>query len=417
MDQIGTDTRIRVHGGGKLPGEVRLPELEDIAPARDPFLDRVGRMLGEHPVSIGAATLTGALLAVRPSAGLFARSLRGIGGAAAGFVGATLIGSALSSRLGSGRSNTTAHVGDGAAVSHVVEDGPEQVRVMSWNVRALDGHDGNASTERALADIAETIEREQPDVLLLQEIGRGSWLGGDGDDLAAVAERLGATSAVLVPNGTFPNGQQKGQAVLTFGDAKVQDARGIRHLDPHGSGLLREFAATIGFARDSGVPLMPDFGPGHHPRTSADVMVTTAAGTAVRLLNVHLSGTGGPATGGTPDSTEAMEQQLVPLAATIDAWDGPTLMAGDFNVNGDTEFQRFEAGVLRRAGMRDAFAQVGLEPGEAATLSYPSTEAVRNIDRMYSSGELDVRRVRVLRDHTTQVASDHLPLVADIVVG
>jgi endonuclease/exonuclease/phosphatase family metal-dependent hydrolase len=154
---------------------------------------------------------------------------------------------------------------------------------------------------------------------------------------------------------------------------------------------------------------------GYFPRTAGDVIVTTAGGTDVRVLDVHLYGTG-VGSGGTPGSSEAQERQLVPLAETLDAWDGATLVAGDFNVNRGSAAYEFERTVLGYRGLMDSFTQVGLEDDTRAVDSFNSNSPSRNIDRVYVSGELRATASRVLSDATASRGSDHLPVVTDLVV-
>jgi endonuclease/exonuclease/phosphatase family metal-dependent hydrolase len=419
VGEIQSDTRVRVAGGGQLPGQARLPGLDDVQPFHDPLLDRVGRMVGEHPLIVGGSMVAGSVLGVRSGSGLLSSVLRGAGGLALGFVGAVTIGNLAQKWFGSGSSSTGDYVDPTPAplaASAGSSAGSEHLRVMSWNVRELIGVDGEVRTDdAALADIKAEVAREHPDVMLLQEVRDDAWFSRGHDNLQELADALGATSAVLVGNGTRPNGSQKGQAILTFGDTTVQDARGLHHMDPSGSGLVHDLAGSIGWAHAAGWPL-PDTGVNLHPRTTADAMITTPAGTAVRVLDVHLSGTGGPATGGTPDSTEAQQDQLVPVAATIPAWQGPTLLAGDFNVEGGTEFSRYEASVLGKVGMHEAFGQVGLTPGDVQTRSFPANDPSRNIDRLYTSSDVHVTAARIASDTHAAHGSDHRPLIADVTI-
>lgn len=345
-----------------------------------------------------------------------------MGGAAAGLVGALGLGSFAGKVAGTADPDTALYVEGGGrpvAVRHGAD--PEPLRVLDWNVRALMGvGDGQRSDDEALARIAEVVRRERPDVLMLQEVQVDQLLGGGNDDLADLAAALGARDAVLVPNGTRPNGTRKGQAILTFGETRVQDARGLAHADPHGQGVVRELVGAIGWARAAGIPL-PDVGPAFHPRTTADAMITTPAGRAVRLLGVHLSGTGSPGTtGGTPGSRASQRDQLLPLVDTVDAWQGATILAGDFNVRSGTPFGDYEASVLGQAGLHDAFTQHGIAPADrTARASFQGADGRSRapIDRVYTSRDARVVGVEVLRDEAARSASDHLPVLADIEVG
>jgi endonuclease/exonuclease/phosphatase family metal-dependent hydrolase len=418
MGDLYTDTRVRVHGGGQLPGQARLPELDELEPRHDGLLGTIGRVAGEHPwLLLGAPIVAGAGAALAGNGGLLARSLRGAGGAIAGFAGAVALCSLAERVAGFGSSDTRAYeVASPRPLEVDPNAAPEQLRVMSWNLHALMGPgEGERQDPAAIANVKAVVEREHPDVLVLQEVQRDDGFGAPVDDLAVLADALGATDAVLVPNGTRPNGTQKGQAILTFGGVRIQDARGLAHADPNGSGPVRELVGALGWAKNVlGTKLIPTLGPAFHPRTTTDVMLTTPAGRAVRVLDVHLSGTGGTATGGSPDSTERMQQQLVPVAETIDAWQGPTLLAGDFNVRGGTEFEDFEAGVLGAHGMRDAFTDAGIDTGSEQAQTFSAGNPRANLDRVYASDDFSVRRVHVASGEHARGGSDHLPVIADL---
>jgi endonuclease/exonuclease/phosphatase family metal-dependent hydrolase len=420
VGEIDTDTRVRVHGGQQLPGQVRLPQLEDVDPRREPVLDRLGRLIGEHPLMIGSsALLAGAGASMLGGGGIVARGLRGVAGTVAGFAGALALGTLAGKVDGSSDPSTTAYVASHAPPLEVAPGTPpERLKVLDWNLHALMGpaSDGPRQDEAAIENVAKVVARERPDVLVLQEVQVDSWTSGGRDDLDVLAERLGATDAVLVPNGTRPNGTQKGQAVLTFGATRVQDARGLAHADPNGDGIWRQLVGAAGWARETGYPMF-DLGPGFHARTSADVMISTPAGRGVRLLDEHLSGTGGEATGGSPGSTERMEEQLVPVANTLEAWDGPTILAGDFNVRGGTRFGDYEARVLGEHGLRSAAAQLGIPVDDPKLHTYSSTNDRLSLDRIYSSDDAKVTSLRVLRGPAARGGSDHLPTVAEIEIG
>jgi len=391
--QLFTDRRVRTYEDELMLGEVRLPALPGVEPSRDTPLDWISRRTWEHPLLTFGGAAAGALLGAGMSHGVLGRIGGGVLGAtigAAAGLGMAAIASAITGRESP---TTEAHVRQvpGAGTTPRHRSVGEQIRVMDWNVHQLTGVHGDVGYDRGAVDaIAATVAREHPDVLVLQEVSQGAVEVGRRDELAILAERLGATDAVLVPNGIRAGGRLKGNAVLTFGDARIQDARGLFMPDPSNEA-------------------------GYFPRSPADVIVTTAGGTDVRILNSHLSGTG-KGSGGTPGSDAAQERQLVPLAATVDAWKGPTILTGDFNVNGGTGHHAFERRVLASAGLRDVFAAMGIAPDDERLHSFSSTNPTRNIDRAYVSTEFGVTGARVLQDPTASAGSDHLAVVTDLVV-
>lgn len=413
-----SDTRVQTPGGVQLRGEVRLPSLDGIDPIEDPPPDTIGRVISFHRGLLGAGAgiglLAGAVLArggmLRHVAGGASGTLLGLGAA----FGVARLGEVVSGR---GASDSTAFVADVPGAGSTPRRGAagERVRVVNWNVRDLIGPDGHVRTNDDAVDaIADVIAREQPDVLVLQELGQGSPAGGLVDGLAELADRLGATDAVLVPNGFRAGGGTKGGAVLTFDGARVQDARGIRHPDPGGDGFLRRLGALRTLLAGAGFGPARDAqeGGGYYPRTTADVLVTTAGGTDIRVLGVHLSGNG-TSIGGTSDSS-GHERQLGAVAGTLDAWQGPTLLLGDFNVRAGSATHAWERERLNDGGLEDAFATLGIEPPDART--YPSSAPARQIDRIYASDELVPVTARVASDASARAGSDHLPLVAEFEV-
>lgn len=417
--QVWSDTRVRTPGGAPLQGAVRLPELPGVEPVRDPLLDTIGRLVSEHGTLLGAGTGVGLLAgAALPTGGVLRRLGGGMLGAMAG--AAAAIGVARVAELASGRgaADSRAFVHDVPGAGSTPRHGRsgERLRVLNWNVRDLIGPDGRIRTDDAAVDAIErVVARERPDVLVLQEVSQDFVLGGFADGLQELAERLGATDAVLVPNGLRASGRAKGNAVLVFGDARIQDARGLRHPDPDGAGIVRRTGGLVAALEHVGLELPERLRRPYFPRTTADVLVTTAGGTDLRVLDVHLSGTG-VHTGGTPGSDAAQYRQLAPLAATLDAWRGPTLLMGDFNVRGGTRHHAVERDILGAAGMRDLLVEAGHEPGADSARTFPATGPTKGIDRAYASAGLALRDARVLSDPDARAGSDHLPLVTELEV-
>ena len=414
--QVRTDTRVRTVDHRALRGDVRLPGLDGVEPVDDPFLDTVGRIVGGNRLLVLGAGAAGLLAgAALPGGSALRRLATGTVGAGLGLVAGVAVACAADLVGGRGAPDSRSFVRDVPGAGSTARRGEpgERLRVLDWNVRELIGPDGIARTGNdALDAIEQVVERERPDVLVLQEVAQDSVLSRGSDNLQELADRLGATDAVLVPNGLRASGKAKGQAVLTFGDARVQDARGLRHADPHGDGSWRRIRGVLTPLEQIGIDVPDSAQPTYHPRTTADVLVTTAGGTDVRVLDVHLSGTG-IHTGGTPGSTEAQERQLRPVVDTLDAWQGPTLLLGDFNVNAHGAQYAYERELLGGAGMREAFAATGGDPASETARTFPAGSARRNIDRAWSSSELSPREVRVLSDAAARAGSDHLPVLVD----
>jgi endonuclease/exonuclease/phosphatase family metal-dependent hydrolase len=88
---------------------------------------------------------------------------------------------------------------------------------------------------------------------------------------------------------------------------------------------------------------------------------------------------------------------------------GPKIILGDFN-----EW-------ARHLGATDILAQrlqsVDLRKHLSRRRTYPGFFPVLHLDHIYFEGKVDVLRVSMPRDRMAKMASDHLPLVADLRIG
>jgi endonuclease/exonuclease/phosphatase family metal-dependent hydrolase len=87
---------------------------------------------------------------------------------------------------------------------------------------------------------------------------------------------------------------------------------------------------------------------------------------------------------------------------------GPKLVLGDFN-----EWSR---GLVRDV-LADRLESVDLYPHLKRRRTYPGFFPLLHLDHIYFDGDIEVRRIELPRTRRTMVASDHLPLVADIEIG
>ncbi|MCB0878849.1 MAG: hypothetical protein KDC46_07700 [Thermoleophilia bacterium] len=414
--QVWSDTRVRTYRGEPLAGRVRLPQLDGVEPKQDPALDTAIRVVADQPLLVGSAGAAGLLFGVASRSGVLGRTVGGMVGAGLGLAAGMAV-SAIAQRV-SGRSSSTtdAYVRDvpGATDQPRTGRSGEHLRIMDWNIRELTGPSSAVGFSDEAADaVVATVRREHPDLLVMQEVAIDAVESGRTDQLDMLARRTGASEAVFIPNGRRPDGGLKGNAVLAFGDTTLQDARGLHMPDPEGAGVLRRLHNLAGMVEHLGIHVPDSWKVGYFPRTAGDLVVTTPGGTDVRLVDVHLSGMGA-GSGGGPDS---QERQLVPIAGTLGAWQGATILAGDFNVNGGSDAHAFERGVLGAGGLHDSFDDVGIEPGDPSVRSFSSSSPKRNIDRVYLSDHVRAAGARVLDDDTAARGSDHLPVVADVVVG
>jgi endonuclease/exonuclease/phosphatase family metal-dependent hydrolase len=225
-------------------------------------------------------------------------------------------------------------------------------RLLDWNIHtAVDG-DGQI----VLGDVLGSISSQDPDVVVLQEVGRGWPIAGQSDDLAWLARRLDM-GYVWAP---AADGQ--------FGNA-----------------ILSRFPIDL----DRAIAL--PYGEGPQERSAIGATVGTDPGLFV--VDVHLQH-------GDRPSTRADQ-----LDAVLETWSGTDgwVLAGDLNMQpGDADLARLEA-----AGLVSVQDVIG-DP-DAPTARDPVRPGDR-VDWIWVTPELDVANFAIPRSE----ASDHLPLVVDI---
>ena len=225
------------------------------------------------------------------------------------------------------------------------------MRLISWNVN---------SRVAGLGDQSQALHQRHPDIVALQEV-IGPGLAGPGH-----AERLGAALGmgwVMAPTRELRR-HQFGNAVLS------------RH-------PIREHAQHDLSWKTC------------EPRSSQRVTVDLEAGRLLTIFNVHLG-------------TALLERRY--QAARLAAWvghrrSGPKIVLGDFN-----EWSRgLATGVLA-----EQLRSVDLYPHLRRRRTYPGFFPVLHLDHIYFAGDIEVRRIELPRTRLAMVASDHLPLVADV---
>jgi len=131
------------------------------------------------------------------------------------------------------------------------------------------------------------------------------------------------------------------------------------------------------------------------PRCSQRVAVDLGAG-ALQVFNVHLG-------------TALLERRY--QAGRLATWvqdrriAGPKLVLGDFN-----EWSRGIAEDLLARRLHS----VDLYPHLKRRRTYPGIFPVLHLDHIYFEGDIEVRHIELPRTRLSMVASDHLPLVAEL---
>jgi endonuclease/exonuclease/phosphatase family metal-dependent hydrolase len=249
-------------------------------------------------------------------------------------------------------------------VSLVTETGPRHgardavdLRIVTYNVHRGRGLDRRTRPERIAALLA-TID---PDIAALQEV-IGPGLSGPGH-----AEMLGAA--------------------LGMGWVMAPTRELRRH--QFGNVILSRYPIREHAQHDLSWKTC-------EPRCSQRVAVELGHGRTLHVYNAHLG-------------TALLERryQAVRLAAWVHARQtpGPKLLLGDFN-----EWSRgLAADVLAQR-----LQSIDLYPHLRRRRTYPGFFPVLHLDHIYFEGEVEVRRVELPRSRLALVASDHLPLVADV---
>lgn len=258
-------------------------------------------------------------------------------------------------------------IGSTKAPSVVRRDtSPRQLRVMTYNIHGCLGMDGRTSTAR----IARLIGRYQPDFVALQEVDLGRARSHRVDQARHIAEALGLHYA-FCPT-VVRDGEQYGHALL---------------------GALPFEVVRRDVLTDGGES------PRVEPRGALWVRVETAEG-CLNVMNTHFGlGRG-----------ERLRQ-----AATLlgDDWigavdpDEPLIVCGDFNTLPRGAAYRALAGRLKDV-------QTGFPPLTPPRNTFSSLQPLVRIDHIFASSHFKTANIIVPRNQITRVASDHLPLIADL---
>ena len=240
------------------------------------------------------------------------------------------------------------------------------LRAMVYNIHA--GTD--AAGEPNLDGVAALVLETGADVVLLQEVDRGTRRSGGVDQLAELQRRTGF-------HGAFGRtldyqGGQYGIAVLSRWP------------------ILSETLVPLPVT-----PSQERAGGSYEPRGALRVTVDAPGGVVV-VLNTHLDAS-------RDDAYRRQEVETVLRLATAAAGDhGRAIVGGDFNAEPGSA-------VIRRmtdAGWTDAGGACGAGPG----FTFPSSEPVKRIDYLFLAPGLACSDAAVLETTT----SDHRPLLVTV---
>ena len=243
-------------------------------------------------------------------------------------------------------------------------------RLMTYNVHGCVGVDGRLDVGRVAAVIADS----RPDIVALQELDVGRARSGRVDQAHEIASRLGMSFHFNAAFGVHE--EQYGDALLTPLPHRLVK-----------TGALPTLARTR-----------------LERRGAVWIAVQLAEGVEMQVLNTHLG-------------LVPLEQRAQVRALLGGQWIGgphwraPAVMLGDFNAT-----SRYVAYRMLASRLRDIqrAPRAGSRVRPRAVRTFPSRLPMLRIDHIFMSAGLTVRSVTAPATPLSRLASDHLPLVADI---
>ncbi len=241
-----------------------------------------------------------------------------------------------------------------------------KLRLMTYNVHGCGGMDGRVSPRR----VARVIAAQAPDIVALQEVDLGRRRSRAEDQAAFIGRHIGMHAVVFCP--TITRGEEHyGHALFSRWPVEIVKRAHLPH-DPRS--WFKE------------------------PRSALWVRVKIH-GVAVHVVTTHL---------GLGPRERILQMQMLLGPEWLGRLDDDELivMCGDFNLMpGSAPYglavQRF----------RDVQAAAA---GHRPINTFSSMRPFTRLDHIFLSKGFTVERVVVPRSELTRVASDHLPLVADL---
>ena len=235
------------------------------------------------------------------------------------------------------------------------------IRLMTYNVHGCVGMDRRLDPER----IASVIEEISPDVVALQELYVGHARSGGLDQAAWLSTRLGMNFVFGSARGTDDAGRY-GNAVLS--------RRKLR--------LVR--AASL-----------PQSQPVMEKRAALRVGIETSWG-EVDVVNTHL--------GLAPSERRIQTHSLIGDWLSHVGSASLSVLCGDFNATPLSQVYRTVTTLMRDAQRSSRFTKT----------TWPSFAPFLRLDHVFVSPGIAVTACRVPTGKATRMASDHLPVVADL---
>jgi endonuclease/exonuclease/phosphatase family metal-dependent hydrolase len=239
-----------------------------------------------------------------------------------------------------------------------------RIRVATYNIHKCRGLDRRTSAAR----IADVLREFNADVIALQEAFSSPGSGGEHDQARFIAEQLGFT---------YCFGATRKHGVSLYGNM-----------------LLSRFALRSNRNHDISASR-------REPRGCLRADVETPEGSLLHVFNVHL---------GTAFLERRKQARKLVSDVILNHSDltAPRIVLGDFN-----EWTR---GLTTRL-MCAHFDNPDVRTHLRRSRTYPGVLPFLHLDHIYFDPSLRLESLTLHRSRTALVASDHLPLIADFVVG
>jgi endonuclease/exonuclease/phosphatase family metal-dependent hydrolase len=243
-----------------------------------------------------------------------------------------------------------------------------RLRLMTYNVHGCVGMDGKLSPER----IARVIAEHAPDVVALQELDVGRSRSGWIDQAQSIARHLEMEfhfhPALSIEEELYGNAVFSTLPLRLIRAERLPEPSGLGQLEPRGALWV---AIEIGDAE-------------------------------VQIINTHL--------GLLPGERRVQAQALLG-GDWIGGMEGaaPKILCGDFNALPSSRVYRSLSAHLRDA-QKTLHEQ---RPSRTYFGRYPTAR----IDHVFVGSRIEVLGVKVPITHAARVASDHLPLVVDLLIS
>jgi len=243
---------------------------------------------------------------------------------------------------------------------------PQPIRVLVLNMHA--GKD--AAGKPNLDGIASLVTTTGADLVLLQEVDRGTARSGGVDQVSTLGTTLQYASA--------------------FGAS-------LLHYDGGQYGIATLARGFIGYSSTLPLPVLPvetRSGGSTEPRVALIALASLRTG-QFTSINTHLD----------PAEGQARAQEVSRLAEAVKdqlAAAAPLLVGGDLNSTPDSPV----LAPLKSTGLRDAWSECGSGDG----FTYPADKPAKRIDYLFLAGDLHCSAATVI---DTQI-SDHRPVLVTL---